>query len=83
MTWVVVIYSGIINVIVIVNQCNYDVLINCNRYCVMGESIQNYFKVFSFLLIWDENLGPIRLTDSKTPLDTSLYKQTHFTLTFG
>ena len=51
MAWVAVIYSGIINVIVIVNQCSYDVLINCNRHCAMGESIQNYFKVFSFLLI--------------------------------
>ena len=36
---------------------NYYVLINCIRHCVGGEFIQDYFKIFSFLLIWDKNLG--------------------------
>ena len=35
---------------------NYYVLINCIRHCVRGEFIQNYFKIFSFLSIWDKNL---------------------------
>ena len=38
-------------------QCTYYVLINCIRHCVKREFIQNYFKTFSFLLIWDKNLG--------------------------
>ena len=29
----------------------------CIRHCVRGEFIQNYFNIFSFLLIWDKNLG--------------------------
>ena len=36
---------------------NYYVLINYIRHRVRGEFIQNYFKIFSFLLIWDKNLG--------------------------
>ena len=32
--------------------CNY-----CFRHCVRVESIQNYFHIFSFSLIWDKNLG--------------------------
>ena len=36
---------------------NYYVLINCIKHCVRGEFIQNYFKIFSFFLIWDKNLG--------------------------
>ena len=38
-------------------KCNYYVLINCIRHCVMGKFIQNYFKILIFLLIWDKNLG--------------------------
>ena len=49
---------------------NYYVLINCIRHCSRGEFIQNYFKIFSFSLIWDKNLRSY--TGSKTPLDTSL-----------
>ena len=37
-------------------KCSYYVLINCIRHYVTGEFIQNYFKILSFLLIWDENL---------------------------
>ena len=46
MAWVKVIYY---------EKCNYYVLSNCNRHCVRGEFIQNYFKIFNFLLIWDKN----------------------------
>ena len=38
---------------------NYYALINCIRHCVTGEFIQNHFKIFSLLLIWDKNLGSI------------------------
>ena len=38
-------------------KCNYYALINCVRHFVRGEFIQNYFKIFSFLLMWDKNLG--------------------------
>ena len=48
MAWVGVRYYG---------KCNYYVLFNCIRHCVRREFIQNYFKVFSFLFIWDKNLG--------------------------
>ena len=40
----VVIYRG---------KCNYYVLINYIRHCGRGEFIQNCFKIFSFLLIWN------------------------------
>ena len=42
MGWVGVIYYG---------ECNYYVLINYIRHCVKEEFIQNYFQIFSFLLI--------------------------------
>ena len=48
MAWVEVTYYG---------KCDYYALINCIRHFVKGEFIQNYFKIFSFLLIWDKNLG--------------------------
>ena len=51
MAWVGVIYYG---------KCNYYALINCIRHCVRGEFIQikiKFIKIFSFLLIWDKNLG--------------------------
>ena len=48
MAWVGVIYHG---------KCNYYVLINCIKHCVRGEFIQNCFKIFSLLLIWDKELG--------------------------
>ena len=35
-------------------------LINCIRHCVRREFIQikiKFIRIFSFLLIWDENLG--------------------------
>ena len=51
MTWVGVIYYG---------KCNYYALINCIRHCVTGEFIQikiEFIKIFSFLLIWNKNLG--------------------------
>ena len=40
-------------------KCIYYVFIMYNsiRHCVWGELIQNYFKIFSFWLIWDQNLG--------------------------
>ena len=41
-------------------KCNYYALINCIRHCVRGEFIQikiKFIKIFSFLLIWDKNLG--------------------------
>ena len=38
-------------------KCNYYALINCIRHFVRGEFIQNYFKIFSFLLLWDKDLG--------------------------
>ena len=66
MSWVGIVYCG---------ECNYYVLINSYRYCVRGEFIQNYFKMFNFLLIWDKNLrSPTGLTIEKTSLDTSLMK---------
>ena len=37
-------------------KCNYYVLINCARHSVRRKSIQNHFKIFNFLLIWDKNL---------------------------
>ena len=48
MAWVELIYCG---------KCNYFVFINSIRHCVRGEFIQNYFKIFGFLLIWYKNLG--------------------------
>ena len=54
MAWVGVIYF---------EKCNNYVLITCIRHCVRGESIQNYFKIFSFLLIWDKNLGSHNLDE--------------------
>ena len=48
MAWAGVIYHG---------KCNYCALLNCIRDCVRREFIQNYFKIFSFLLIWGKNLG--------------------------
>ena len=51
--------DGLVGVIYYGN-CNYYVLINCIRHCVRGEFIQNYFKIFIFLLIWDKNLGSHR-----------------------
>ena len=38
-------------------NCNYYVLINCVRHSVRGESIQDCFKIFNNLLMWDKNLG--------------------------
>ena len=55
--WVGVVYSG---------NCNYYLLINCIRHCVKGEFIQNYFKIFSFL-IWDKNLGPVPVRRQQNP----------------
>ena len=43
--------------VVYYGKCNYCLLINCFRLCGWGELIQNYFKIFSFWLIWDKNLG--------------------------
>ena len=64
MAWVWATYYG---------KCNYYVIIKCIRHCIMGKFIQDYFKVFSFLLIWNKNLrSPYLLTGSKIPLDTSL-----------
>ena len=37
-------------------KMNYYVLINCIRHCIGREFIQNYFKIFKFLLIWGKNL---------------------------
>ena len=48
MAWVGVIYYG---------KCNYYALINCIRHCVRGEIKIKFIKIFSFLLIWDKNLG--------------------------
>ena len=48
MAWVGVFYYG---------KCNYYVPINCTRHCVREEFIPNYFRIFSFLLTWDKNLG--------------------------
>ena len=48
MAWVEVTYY---------RKCNYYAFINCIRHFVRGEFIQNYLKIFSFLLIWDKNLG--------------------------
>ena len=48
MAWVGVIYYG---------KYNYYVLINYIRHYARGEFIQNYFKIFNFLLIWGKNLG--------------------------
>ena len=48
MVWVGVIYNG---------KCNYYVLINCNRYFIRKEFIQNDFHSFIFLLIWDNSMG--------------------------
>ena len=31
-------------------------LVNCIKHCVRGDFFEYYFKAFSFLLIWDENL---------------------------
>ena len=38
MAWLTVIYYG---------KCNHYVLINCIRYCIRGELIQNYFNSLS------------------------------------
>ena len=38
-------------------KCNYYALINCIRHCVRGEIKIKFIKIFSFLLIWDKNLG--------------------------
>ena len=43
--------------VVYYEKCNYYVLIDCIRHRVWGELIQNYFKIFNFLLIWDKNFG--------------------------
>ena len=51
MAWVGVIYYG---------KCNSYALINCIRHCVRGEFIHikiKFTKIFSFLLIWEKNLG--------------------------
>ena len=48
MAWIGVIYYG---------KCNYYALINCIRHCVRGEIKIKFIKIFSFLLIWDKNLG--------------------------
>ena len=58
MAWVGVIYY---------RKCNYYVLNNCIRHCVRGELIQNYFKIFGFLLIWDKNLGSIPVDQQQNP----------------
>ena len=46
---------------------NYFVLSNCIRHCVREEFIQNYLKIFSFVLFWD----PIPVDREQSPLDTS------------
>ena len=46
--WVEVTYYG---------KCNYYPLTDCIIHFVRGELIQSYFKIFSFLLIWNKNLG--------------------------
>ena len=48
MAWVWVLYFG---------KCSYYILISCIRHSIREEFIQSCFKIFSFLLIWDKNLG--------------------------
>ena len=50
MAWVGVIYYG---------KCDYSILINCILHCVKGKFNQNYFKIFTFLLIWVKNFGSL------------------------
>ena len=46
--WIGVVYYG---------KSHYNVLINCIRHCIRGDFLQNHFKIFRFLLIWDKNSG--------------------------
>ena len=50
MAWVGVIYYG---------KCDYSILINCILHFVRGKFNQNYFKIFTFFLIWDKNFGSL------------------------
>ena len=64
MTWAGVIYYG---------KWNYYELISCIRRFFKENFFQNYFKIFNFSLIGGKKLGShIRLTGSKTPLNTSV-----------
>ena len=41
----------------LLQKVTYYVLISCIKNCVRRQFIQNYFKIFNILLIWDENVG--------------------------